>query len=104
MPVEKTLETVKREQLVGMQPNSAVEVVSKVRQGEMPPNAELRQVIKRTEQTLGQRKLDPNLTPKGEQVISHAEQFLQASEQVLSQRNKDEHLQHVLNAGQVTTS
>jgi hypothetical protein len=106
MPVSQTLEEVKRQHLVGSQPNAAVDSVAKVRQGEMPSNAQLREVIKRTEGTLEQRKLDPNLTPRGEQVIVHAEQFLQASEQVLDQRNKDEHLQHIINmnAGRATTS
>ncbi|XP_004363511.1 hypothetical protein CAOG_03783 [Capsaspora owczarzaki ATCC 30864] len=100
MPVEKTLEAVKREHLIGMQPNAALDVVSKMRHGEMPANSELRKVIERTEQTLEQRKHDPRTTRRSSEFIAHAEQFLHAAEQVLQQRNQDEHLQHVFNAEQ----
>jgi hypothetical protein len=77
--------------------NAALDVVDTVKRGDAPSNDQVTKVIDKTQQFIEEKKFDPNVagTP-GAKVLTDFQGFLQATEQLLENKNSDETIQSLV--------
>jgi hypothetical protein len=73
--------------------NPAIETIQQVMKGELPSNAQAEKVFEGTKEFLQDTRLDPNVSSQASKVMYDAERVVDATQQLLKNKNADESLQ-----------